>query len=73
MKACVLIEVDDQGQVSVGSYPGDLPPELKQSMQPAQSVDDALAQAKQLLEHFDKDKNGSVNFEEFLQAIKVSD
>jgi hypothetical protein len=30
-------------------------------------------EAKQLLEHFDKDKNGSVNFEEFLQAIKVSD
>jgi Ca2+-binding EF-hand superfamily protein len=25
-----------------------------------------------LLEHFDKDKNGSVNFVEFLQAIKVS-
>jgi hypothetical protein len=30
-------------------------------------------EAKQLLEHFDKDKNGSVNFVEFLQAIKVSD
>lgn len=29
-------------------------------------------EAKQLLEHFDKDKNGSVNFEEFIQAIKVS-
>jgi len=29
-------------------------------------------EAKQLLEHFDKDKNGTVNFVEFLQAIKVS-
>ena len=29
-------------------------------------------EAKQLLEHFDKDKNGSVNFVEFLHAIKVS-
>jgi Ca2+-binding EF-hand superfamily protein len=29
-------------------------------------------EAKQLLEHFDRDKNGSVNFTEFLMAIKVS-
>lgn len=29
-------------------------------------------EAKQLLEYFDKDKNGTVNFEEFLFAIKVS-
>lgn len=29
-------------------------------------------EAKQLLQHFDRDKNGSVNFTEFLMAIKVS-
>lgn len=29
-------------------------------------------EAKQLLEHFDRDKNGTVNFTEFLMAIKVS-
>lgn len=51
MKACVLIEVGDDGQVSVGTYPGDIPPDMKQGLQPAQSIDDALAQAKQLLEH----------------------
>jgi hypothetical protein len=50
MKTCVLIEVDDQGQVSVGTYPGELPPQFKQGLQPAQSVDEALATAKQLLE-----------------------
>jgi hypothetical protein len=50
LKTCVLIEVADDGNVSVGTYPGELPPQMKQGMQPAQSVDDALAQAKQLLE-----------------------
>jgi hypothetical protein len=29
-------------------------------------------EAKQLLQHFDRDKNGTVNFTEFLMAIKVS-
>lgn len=29
-------------------------------------------EAQQLLHHFDKDKNGNVSFNEFLQAIKVS-
>lgn len=29
-------------------------------------------EAKQLVSHFDKDKNGTVNFEEFLRALKVS-
>jgi hypothetical protein len=50
MKTCVLIEVDDQGKVSVGTYPGELPPQFKQGLEPAQSVDEALAKAKQLLE-----------------------
>lgn len=29
-------------------------------------------EAQQLLEHFDKDKNGTVSFDEFLTALKVS-
>ena len=31
-----------------------------------------MEEAKQLLAHFDRDKNGTVNFTEFLMAIKVS-
>lgn len=48
-ETCVLIEVDEQGQVSVGTYPN-IPEELKAGLQPAKSVDEALMQAKQLLE-----------------------
>ena len=29
-------------------------------------------EAQQLLDHFDRDKNGTVNFDEFLRALKVS-
>lgn len=29
-------------------------------------------EAQQLLEHFDRDKNGTVNFDEFLRTLKVS-
>lgn len=47
MKTCVLIDVDDRGQVSVGTYPGPLPQGV--ALKPAASVDEALAQAKQLL------------------------
>lgn len=57
---CVEIEVDDQGQVTVGLCPpdeGQNGPEGSQQeesaekdyMQPAANVDDALAKAKQLL------------------------
>lgn len=48
-ETCVLIEVDEQGQVSVGTYPN-IPEELKAGLQPAKSIDEALLQAKQLLE-----------------------
>ena len=48
-ETCVLIEVDEQGQVSVGTYPN-IPEELKAGLQPAKSIDEALMQAKQLLE-----------------------
>ena len=29
-------------------------------------------EAQQLLEHFDKDKNGTISFDEFLRTLKVS-
>ena len=29
-------------------------------------------EAQQLLEHFDRDKNGTISFDEFLRALKVS-
>lgn len=49
MSVCVEIEVDDQGQVKVGVDPEQQEQGDKSYMQPAQSVDAALAQAKQLL------------------------
>lgn len=53
-KTCVEIEVDDQGQVTVGVCPPEqeTPGEEqqdKQYMQPAQSVEEALTTAKDLL------------------------
>ena len=56
MKACVLIDVADDGKVSVGTYQGDLPPEMSQNMQPVASVDDALTAAKQMLEQGDEEQ-----------------
>jgi len=48
--ACILIEVNEQGQASIGSYPSEqIPPEIKQSLQPVESVDLALEQARSLL------------------------
>jgi hypothetical protein len=47
---CILIEVNEQGQASVGAYPSDqIPPEVKQSLQPVESVDAALEQARALI------------------------
>jgi len=31
-----------------------------------------VEEAKQLLEHFDRDKNGTISFDEFLRTLKVS-
>jgi hypothetical protein len=50
MKTCVLIEVDDQGQVMVGTYPGELPEQFKAGLQPAANVGEALSTAQHLLE-----------------------
>lgn len=47
-ETCVLIEVDEQGQVSVGTYPN-IPEELKSGLQPVKSIDEALLAAKQML------------------------
>lgn len=50
MGICVEIEIDDQGQVMVGVDPEkEEAPEPKGYMQPAQSVEDALQTAKDLL------------------------
>jgi hypothetical protein len=47
---CILIEVNEQGQASVGSYPSEqIPAEVKQSLQPVESVDAALEQARALI------------------------
>ena len=39
---------------------------------PLSLTDPEAFEAQQLLEHFDKDKNGTVSFDEFLTALKVS-
>lgn len=49
MKACVFIEIGDDGQVSVGTYSQELPADYKQDVHAVGSVDEALAAAKQLL------------------------
>lgn len=49
MSICVEIEVDDQGKVSVGIDPEQKEPNDNANMQPAASIDEALAKAKQLL------------------------
>ena len=45
---CVVIETKD-GAVSVGALPEDQKPDYGDLLQPVGSVDEALAQAKQLL------------------------
>lgn len=49
MPICIEIEVADDGQVTVGVCPPKEGGEPKEYMKPAQSVDDALAQAKSML------------------------
>lgn len=52
MATCIEIEISDQGAVTVGVCPPEPVEETgaqKEYMQPAASVDEALAKAKQLL------------------------
>lgn len=52
MAICVEIEIDDAGNVTVGtSPPGDDANEPKENMQPVENIEVALAKAKALLSH----------------------
>jgi hypothetical protein len=46
---CVVIETDEAGKVMVGALPQDQKPDYGNLLQPAGSVDEALAKAKELL------------------------
>lgn len=49
MSTCVVIEVDDDGAVRVGVLPPEAIAQYADALQPAQSVEDALSTAKDLL------------------------
>lgn len=65
---CIEIAVDDNGQVSVGVCPPEEEAGEKEYMQPAQSIDEALSKAAEMLQGPQAEGQAQAQAQESLQT-----